>query len=330
MLWNDLRQYTEEPFDDEDELEAAIAETSDQLFGSERVYLDLKRKIGAKGGVRNIPDGYLIDLSSAKEPLLYVVEVELAKHEPLRHIAVQILEFSLSFETTPHKLKKYLRAAIVKDPRAAATCEAYLKRAGLENLDVLLERMIYGGSGFRALMIIDELDEELETVLISRFKFPVEIMTLERFCSDNRERIYRFEPFFSEVSGAATGMAKLPSLDRTDIDTIVVPAREDGFNRVFLGEHRWWSIRIHPSMIPRIKYIAAYQVAPLSAVTHLAEVESIEQWKDTNKYVVNFVSPARKIGPIALVPNSTVRAPQAPRYTAHDRLMKAQNLDEAF
>jgi len=42
-----------------------------------------------------------LDLSSIKEPKLFLVENELAKHDPLRHIAVQILEFSLSFMPIP-------------------------------------------------------------------------------------------------------------------------------------------------------------------------------------------------------------------------------------
>jgi hypothetical protein len=29
----------------------------DQLFGSNRIYLSVKKKIGAKGGLRNISDG---------------------------------------------------------------------------------------------------------------------------------------------------------------------------------------------------------------------------------------------------------------------------------
>jgi hypothetical protein len=33
-------------------------------------------------------------------------------------------------------------------------------------------------------------------------------------------------------------------------------------------------------MIPKIKYIASYQVSPVSAITHYAEVESIEPWKE--------------------------------------------------
>lgn len=35
-------------------------------------------------------------------------------------------------------------------------------------------------------------------------------------------------------------------------------------------------------MLNRIKYIAAYQVAPISAITHLAEVAKIEKYKDAN------------------------------------------------
>lgn len=60
-----------------------------------------------------------------------------------------------------------------------------------------------------------------------------------------------------------------------EVDTIVVPAQEDGFQDTFLGENRWYAIRIHESMIPLIRYIAAYRVAPISAVTHWAPVNNI-------------------------------------------------------
>ena len=99
---------------------------------------------------------------------------------------------------------------------------------------------------------------------------------------------------------------------------------------VFIGESRWWSIRINSSMIPKIKNIAVYRVAPKSAITHIAPVSSIEQWKDTSKYVVNFASSAVEIGPIKLVAKGIVRAPQGSRYTSRERLESAKNLDEAF
>ncbi|MFW5488744.1 MAG: hypothetical protein ACNI3A_10050 [Desulfovibrio sp.] len=76
-------------FETEAELEKSILKVEADLFGPRRIYLDCK-KIGAKGRVRNIPDGYLIVLSSIRVPVLYVVENELANHDPLRHIAVQV------------------------------------------------------------------------------------------------------------------------------------------------------------------------------------------------------------------------------------------------
>ena len=105
---------------------------------------------------------------------------------------------------------------------------------------------------------------------------------------------------------------------------------DEGFEQVFLGESRWYKIRIHSGMIPRIKYIAGYRVAPTSAITHYAEVRSIETWQDTNKYVVNFAGPAKSIGPIGAAPGGRVKPPQAPRYTSFAKLQSAANLDEAF
>jgi len=114
------------------------------------------------------------------------------------------------------------------------------------------------------------------------------------------------------------------------VDTIVVPAQEDGFQEVFLGENRWYQIRIHQSMIPRIRYIAAYRVAPISAITHWAPVKDIIPWENTGKFVVNFTEPAREIEHIKMVPKSRVKAPQAPRYASFARLQQAKTLDDLF
>lgn len=331
MLWSAEVEFHEEPFEKEAELEKAILEVSDVLFGENRIYLDTKKKIGGKGKTQNIPDGYLIDLSSTKEPKLYVVENELAKHDPLKHVAVQILEFSLSFETSPHRVKNIVKEALTAVQGSFKVCENYTKATGLDNVDVLLEHMIYGQDRFNALVVIDELAEELEKVLISRFQFPVEILTLERYRDKDGKRLYRFEPFLSDVTPVgAEGKTGLPPIDPTELDTIIVPAREDGFQETFLGENRWYQIRIHSSMRPKIKFIAAYRAAPVSAITHVAPVASIAQWKDTSKYVVNFAQPATEIGPLSLVHKGSVKAPQSPRYTTKERLGKAANLDEVF
>ena len=63
----------------------------------------------------------------------------------------------------------------------------------------------------------------------------------------------------------------------------------------FSGGCACGAIRVHGSMRSQIKYIATYQVAPISAITHIAPVKSIEPWKDSGKLVVNFAEPARAL-----------------------------------
>jgi hypothetical protein len=337
MIWTPDKQYVNDPFENEPQLESAILEVSATLFGPNRIYLDVKKLIGGKGKTKNIPDGYLIDLTSKKDPRLFVVENELSSHDPLNHIAVQILEFSLSFETSPFKLKAILKETLKANKTGLQICEAYAAVNGFENVDYLLERLIQKDNAFNALVIIDELDEELETLLLSRFKFPVEILTLRRFKTAQGQTAYEFDPFLADLIGPSKESQTHATLgatevDPSDLDTVVVPAQEEGFQETFLGENRWYQIRIHSSMVPRIKYIAAYQSAPISAITRVAAVKDIQRWKDGPKYVLNFTEPAKAIGPLKLVPkpNGTVKAPQAPRYTSYARLIKATNLDEAF
>ena len=336
MLWTTKQQFHPWDFEKETELESAITEVQNDLFGESRFYLDVKKLIGKPGKTQNIPDGYLVDLSSHNSPVLYLVEVELAKHDPLRHVAQQLLSFSLSFKGTPQKMKGIVRSTLEKSPETLAQCDHYAKANGFNNIDYLLEQMIYPENAFHALVIIDELEEELESILLSSLRFPVENLTLQRFRSGGGKVVYQFEPFLYDLSlQSATEVAdagNTPAIDPSEIDTIVVPAREEGFKETFIGEKRWYQIRIHASMLKKIKHIAAYQVDPVSAITHIAPVESIQRWQDTSKYVLNFATPAQSIGPIRLVPKpkGKVKALQAPRYTSYSRLAKARNLDQAF
>ncbi len=156
------------------------------------------------------------------------------------------------------------------------------------------------------MVIIDTVPENLQNILSSKFQFGVEVLPISRFRNPQGDVAYHFEPFLADLdsypdpvvggsdTNAPTQLAVVrPSM--TDIDTVVVPALEDGFRRLFLGENRWHEVRIHGSMRPQIKYIAAYQVAPISAVTHLAPVKSIAPWKDSGKFVLDFAEPAHEI-----------------------------------
>lgn len=323
MLWNINNQYEVVPYVKEAELEDAVTEVKDALFGPKRIYLNDKRKIGKQGGTNNLPDGYLIDLTNNQEPKIFVVENDLSSHQHLKHIAVQVLEFSLSFETSKVRVKNIIKEMLQKRRDEWKKCEEFAQKNGYDNVDYLLESIIHKKDSFNALLVIDELSEELETVLISRFKFPVEIVTLKRYKNQKGDILYDFEPFLIDV------IEETPNVDISEIDTIVVPAREDGFKEVFIDENCWYAIRLNASMIPKVKYIAAYQVAPISAITHIAEVKSIEQWKDTNKYILHFTDPAEEIEHVQLGKLKT-KAPQSPRYSSRSRILNAKSLDEVF
>lgn len=329
MIWTPTGCYDGIEFESESELEAAIAAVAKDLFGPGRIYLDVKKKIGKTK--QNIPDAYLLDLSS-QVPRLYVVETELSGHHPTKHIAVQLLEFSLAFDEDKNGVRNILVDALNGDGAAKTICEAYVSSQKLHSIEDLIHKLVFEAE-FAALVIIDEESARLEAILDKKLTFGVEVIELSRYENENSVRVYSFEPFLagfvSEVP-VAEGKELGKQMDLAEVDTMVVPARLETFEEIFLGEKRWYSVRIHASMKPRIKFIAAYQVAPVSAITYLAQVQSIEPWQDTHKFVLNFSAPPQPIGPIKLQKGGKVHALQGARYTNHERLESAETLDEAF
>jgi hypothetical protein len=328
VIWRDGSVYHHAGYAKEADLEAAILTVKGDLFGPNRIYLDVKRRIGVKGRGTNIPDGYLVDLNGNK-PRLYVVENELAVHDLLRHIAVQILQFSLSFESEPRAVMGILLDALQAQPEAKQQCEAYALTHAFRNLDHMLDWLVHE-SPFAALVIIDQMPDDLENVLAKKFGFGVEVIELSHYENVSSEHLYQFEPFLADVTadiGAAlpkVGDGKQNRITLDEIDTVVVPALPAGFDEVFLGENRWHEVRISGTMRPQIKYIAVYRVRPISGITHVAPVRSIEPWKDTGKYVLNMAEPAHEIEPIPLVKTGRVKALQNLRYTSYERLREAK------
>jgi len=310
-------------------LEAVILKVQHVLFGQDRIYLDVKKRIGGKGQKNNIPDGYLLDLSG-RTPRLFVVENELARHDPIAHVAIQLLEFALAFETSPRIVHDVLLNAIDGQPEIRTICDRYIMNNGFRSLDHLLDSVVHGE--FMALVIIDQVPDRLQNILAKKLGFTVEILELASYVDDRGEYLYLFKPLFAELT-TPTPSAPLSALPNTlvshdldDIDTIVVPARENGFHETFIGENRWHAIRIGGTLRPRIKYIAVYQTAPISAITHVAPVESIEPWEDTDKFVVNFSTPAQPITEIRR--GIRLKHLQNIIYTNHQKLLSATTLDD--
>jgi hypothetical protein len=322
-------------YETEQEFERAVVAHVNDIFGERRIYLDSKRRIGAKDGKQSVPDAYLIDVSSPSDPQLYVVENELSSHDLFKHIGVQLLQFSVSFAQAGRTIKQILFDEVSAEPKVKARCEKYAQEGGFRNVDHFLESLVLDKE-FRALVIIDEETDDLHAVT-KNLGFPVEIIEFSTYISEKGEYIHHFEPFLADVEAVdvevadKTPVQKQRPRDHSDLDTVVVPAHEDGFEEVFLGQNRWYAGRIHPSMAKQLKFIAVYVTAPTSAITHYASIQSIEPWQNTGKAVVNFSEPAKALKPeLKLTDEGKVSQLYGMRYTTFEKLKKATTMDEVF
>lgn len=318
-------------FEREDEFEKCVVSLADRIFGQSTIYVDVKKRMHGNG-IIGIPDGYVVDLADPQTPRLFVVENEIVSHDPFKHIGIQMLRFATSFDDAKTLVRNFLMEEIGKSQEATQRLESGCAESSFRNIDNYLDQAVYGE--FRGLVVIDEARPELHRVL-EKINADISVLELKVYEASDSSRIYAFDTLYDEYDPEPTKTPADTSSDRAArrarravSDTIIVPAREDGFREVFLGENRWYSIRVGAAMKEKIRYIAAYQVAPVSAVTHIAEVQEIRAWKDTGKYVVIFKEPAEELGPIPVKdPN---KSPQGPVYVRREDLVKAECLEDAM
>ena len=74
----------------EDELERAVKEHAEDIFGEDSIYFDIKHKLKSKAGIGSIPDGFVI--IPGDQSRWHIVEVELSSHA-YEHIAGQVSRF---------------------------------------------------------------------------------------------------------------------------------------------------------------------------------------------------------------------------------------------
>ena len=110
-------------------------------------------------------------------------------------------------------------------------------------------------------------------------------------------------------------------------DTIIVSAKEESFYSVFLGEWCWYPIRIGAEKLTSLKWIAVYQTAPISAITHFAKIEQIVDYKETGRYKIVFEEPEELDNQIALGQNRS-KTLQGQRYTTLEKLKKAKEIED--
>lgn len=112
-------------------------------------------------------------------------------------------------------------------------------------------------------------------------------------------------------------------------DLFFCPAKNKGFEEVFLGKRQWYSVRLAAWRIPQIKYIACYRGAPYSAITHYAKVKEIKPYED-GKYIIQFDGVAIPLETPVILGKSNVMEVRKTRYTSLEKLKNATEISEVW
>lgn len=111
------------------------------------------------------------------------------------------------------------------------------------------------------------------------------------------------------------------------LDTLVVPATPEGFQKVFLGEQQWYAFKLSKTALNELKFLCIYQTKPVSAITHIAEIERLEIHEDKKYRAILKPNSIVDIGPIKYN-SSSLTAIQSPRYFSLQKIIQAKSLTD--
>jgi len=320
------KDYVLTPFKTEAELESIVVKEYQRIFGSNSFYFDIKRRLQHQSGdIITIPDGYLLRFGS--KPTMTIVENELSTHDPIDHIFQHFPKYDSVFTTVgKYQLTRILLDYLKEYPTESKKLNRLMKQSPYRSVDELLEVAVMENE-LQFAVVIDEQDDELERVLR---RWNAEIILLKKFMHKNSVIYYIDDNLeLEEIQSVST--TKKPRLGKSpDIDTIVCAAKPEGFNQVFLKEHRWFEVRIGSKMKDKIKYLAMYESSPISEIKYIGEVKEIKPYKNTANSEIVLSGPPKKIKPITLTKKNPHLAPQSHKYTLKSWIDQAETLEDIF
>lgn len=315
-------EYSLFDFDNEVDFEKAVIENQKYLFGKDSVYVDVKKKIG-KDNHKGIPDAFLIEFYDPKKPQLYIVENEIASHDVYAHISEQIVRFGTSTVTSANQIRNLLIKAINDKPETKKEIEKYLSQTVFKTI---IELMLFlTENDIKIVIAINEVTADLN-LAFKIFRNPPDVVLLQRYVCGNNTSYY-YEPMREEIEDIEKEKTKTGRA--VDFDTVVCAALEDGFKRAYMENDAWWEIRLSQKARENLKYLAIYEKAPVAHISHYAEVDRIEPYKDTGKYIL-YLKNKKTVKPIKLSGKVKGEAPQAPRYTTLSKLLSAKTVGELW
>ena len=316
------KEYSLYDFDNEADFEKAVIENQKYLFGKDSVYVDVKKRIGRDQHL-GIPDAFLIDFYDAKKPQLYIVENEIASHDVYAHISEQLARFATSTVTSTNQIRNILIKAVENEPETKQEIERYLSQTVFKTVTELM--LFLTESNIKIVITINDVTADLN-IVCKIFKNQPDVVLLQRYICGNAISYY-YEPMREEIEDIESEKTKTGSA--VDFDTVVCAAFEDGFKHAYLENNAWWEIRLSQKARENLKYLAIYEKAPVAHISHYAEIERKEPYKETGKYIL-YLKNKKTVKPIKLGKGKKGEAPQAPRYTTLEKLLKAKAVSELW
>lgn len=202
--------------------------------------------------------------------------------------------------------------------------EQYLLQTVFKNI---AELMIFltEKNDIKIVVAINEVTADLN-LAFKIFKNRPDIVLLQRYICGN-DISYYYEPMREEIEDIET--EKIKTGEAVEFNTVVCAALEDGFKHAYVENNAWWAIRLSQEAREKLKYLAIYEKTPVAHISHYAEIDRIEPYKDTGKYIL-FLKNKKTVKPIKLGTGKKGEAPQSPRYTTLDKLLNVKSIIELW
>ncbi len=198
VILHKQKLFNEFTYSKEEHFEKDIVKHASFLFGNKTVYIDAKKKIGARAIGNTIPDGYLFDFRDKKNPEFYIVEVELSKHDFYRHIFPQITKFFGFFKNTKSQADfiEKIHTQISEDKELI---EQFRKHIGDKELFKFCKDTIE--NSHNVLLVIDRLKKELPDIIdiyTDTWGKMLKVMEIKK-CKFKDEELFIVEPEFADL-----------------------------------------------------------------------------------------------------------------------------------
>lgn len=181
----------------EEEIELYINKYQKEIFGTNAIYLNVKKKLRGRGVKGHIVDGFLIDISNPPKFKIWLVEIELIKHDVEKHINPQITGF---IKQIRNKFTRYeLSEIIYEELKKTNQINKIKKYVGEEPFVAIMNAI--NQSPDNILIIIDKANTELLKLFLEAYRKlskNIKILIIQLYRSKNNREVILTTPFISK------------------------------------------------------------------------------------------------------------------------------------